>query len=287
MTRPVRDWPAGPQRPLPRTVIPFHAETVTSYVARLASANHLDPSQLRRYVAESFGGCARPDWLATASGLSETILRSRLRGFAPNERSLANQPSARRPMCRLCMARRGITDPVLCVVPQHITVCHRHRLWIGNPVRSLEDQRDLRNKPDVLTAAKRHAWLARRHSDVEIESAVRNARHCGRYWSNSEKIAATTISDDEVEAHLAAYPELVAIAATLLTHTAQPAERRKSGPIELLRRINALTDQTHTDITPIEQWLHHQRLAAAARRPRIKINSAAARPRGNTECDSR
>lgn len=81
----VRDWPAGPQRPLPRTVVPFYAETVTSYIARLARANHLDPSQLRRYVAESFGGCARLDWLAIASGLSETILRARLRGFAPDD----------------------------------------------------------------------------------------------------------------------------------------------------------------------------------------------------------
>jgi hypothetical protein len=258
MMRPVRDWPAGPQRPLPRTVVPFHAETVTSYVARLACANHLDPGQLRRYVAESFDGSARPDWLATASGLSETILRARLRGFAPDERSLANQPSARRPMCRLCMARRRINDPVYCVVPQYITVCQRHRLWIGAPVRSLEDQRDLRNQPDVVAAAKRHAWLARRHSDVEIESAVRGARHCCRYWSNSEKHAATTVFNDRVEIHLAAYPELVAIAAILLTHSARPAERRKSGPADLLRRINAQTDRTHTDITPIEQWLHHQ-----------------------------
>lgn len=274
MTRPVRDWPAGPQRPLPRTVAPFHAETVTSYVARLACANHLDPNQLRRYVVESFGGSARSDWLATASGQSEAILRSRLRGFAPDERSVANQPNARRPMCRLCMARRGITDSVYCVVPRHITVCHRHRLWIGGPVRSLEDQRDLRNKPDVLTAAKRHAWLARRYSDAEIESAIGGARHCRRYWSNCEKLAATEVLSNDVEAHLAAYPELVAIAATLLTHNAQQAERRKAEPIELLRRINALTDQTHTDITPIEQWLYHQGLAAAARRPSIEINSA-------------
>ncbi|OSC22368.1 hypothetical protein B8W69_26445 [Mycobacterium vulneris] len=265
MMRPLRDWPAGPQRPLPRTVVPFQAETVTSYVARLACANHLDPGQLRRYVAESFGGCARLDWLAIASGLSETILRVRLRGFAPDERSLANQPNARRPMCRLCMARRGINDPVYCVVPQHITVCHRHRLWTGSPVRSIEDQRDLRNKPEVLTAAKRHAWLARRHSDVEIESAVRDARHFCRYWSNSEKHAATTVSNDEVEAHLAAYPEIVAIAATLLTQSARPDGRGRSAPADLVRRINAQTDRTHTDITPIEQWLHNQRLAAAHR----------------------
>ncbi|MDV6979874.1 hypothetical protein [Mycobacterium intracellulare] len=181
---------------------------------------------------------------------------------AVNERSLANQPSARSPMCRLCMARRGITDPVLCVVPQHITVCHRHRLWIGIPVRSLGDQRDLQNKPEVLAAAKRHAWLARRHSDVEVESAVRDARHFHRYWANAEKRAAITAFIDGVDVQLAVYPELVAIAATLLSQSTQPAECRRAESIELLRRINAQTDQTHTDTTPIEQWLHRQRLAA-------------------------
>lgn len=269
MRRRLRDWPAGPRRPLPRTVVPFYAETVLSYVARLAHANHLDPSQLRRYVAGSVSACPCPDWLATVSGLPETTLQARLRGFAPQERSLANQTRAWRPMCRLCMARRGVTDPVYCCVPQHITICHRHRLWIGNPVRTREDQKDLRNKPDVVTAAKRHAWLARRHSNVEVESAVRDARHCYRYWANTEKHATTTAFNDGIEVHVAAYPELVAIAATLLTHSAQPAERSRCGPIELLRRINAQTDQTHTDITPIEQWLHHHRLAATARRPSI------------------
>jgi hypothetical protein len=263
--RPVRPWPDGPQRPLPKTIAPFDSETVASYVARLAHANHLEPGQLRRYVAGS-SPCARPDWLAIASGLPETTLRTRLRGFAPHERSLANQRTAWRPMCRLCMSRRGITDPVYCCMPLHITVCHRHQLWIGAPVRALYDQRDLRYKPDVLAAAKLHARLARRHSDVEINAATRDARHFLGYWANAENRSVTAVLNDSVGAHLAAYPEIVAITATLLIDGKQLAERRRVGPSEFLRFINARTKRTHIDATPIEQWLHFRRLAATAGR---------------------
>jgi hypothetical protein len=274
-----RCWPDGPQRPLPKTVAPFESETVASYVARLAHANHLEPGKLRRYVAGSVNACARPDWLAIASGLSEATLRARLRGFAPHERSLANQRTAWRPICRLCMARRGITNPVYCCMPQHITVCHRHQLWIGSPVRTLDDQRDLRNNLHILTAARLHGRLARHHSDVEINAAMRDARHFLSYWANAENRSTTAVLNDRVDAHLGTYPEAVAITATLLIYNKQPAERGTVGPTELLRYINGQTDRTHIDATPIEQWLHHQRLAATAHRS-TEITDPAASGKG-------
>lgn len=67
---PVRAFPQGPQRPLPKTVAPFRDETVLSYVARLAHANHLATAQLRRYVAGTAHSHARPQWLAVAAGPS-------------------------------------------------------------------------------------------------------------------------------------------------------------------------------------------------------------------------
>src|SRR6266851_3007833 len=33
---------------------------------------------------------------------------------------------------RRCTARRGIAEPVACRLPPHLTVCRRHRLWIGS-----------------------------------------------------------------------------------------------------------------------------------------------------------
>lgn len=146
-------------------------------------------------------------------------------------------------------------------MPQHITVCHRHQLFIGSPVRALDDQRDLRYKPDVLAAAKIHARLARRYSDVEINAATRDARHFLGYWANAENRTTTTVLNDRVDAHVRNYPELVAIVATLLVWSKRPAEHTSVGPTGLLRCINGQTGRTHTDATPIEQWLHRQRLA--------------------------
>jgi hypothetical protein len=80
------------------------------------------------------------------------------------------------------------------------------------------------------------------------------------------KRATTAVLNDRVDAHLAAYPELVAITATLLAHSEQPDELKKAGPGGLLRCINGQTRRTRTDATPIEQWLDQQRHSAAARR---------------------
>ena len=47
-------------RPLPIRVRPRPAETVASYVVRLARANHLQPSHLHAYL------CGPPDWRGAA-----------------------------------------------------------------------------------------------------------------------------------------------------------------------------------------------------------------------------
>jgi hypothetical protein len=87
----------------------------------------------------------------------------------------------------------------------------------------------------------------------------RDAHHFLSYWANAEKRGTTAVLNNRVDAHLAAYPELIAITATLLVHSERAAERGRVAPTELLRRINGQTERTHTDATPIEQWLHHQR----------------------------
>jgi hypothetical protein len=172
--RPVRSWPNGPQQPLPKTVAPFESETVLSYLVRLAHANHISASQLRQYVAGS--AHRRADWLAAASRQPEGVLRARLRGFASNNWSFVSQTRRCRPMCRLCMARKGIHEPVYCILPPHITVCQRHQLWIGPPAHNLSDQKTLRDKPRILAAAPIHVQLAHRYGDADILSAFRDAR---------------------------------------------------------------------------------------------------------------
>lgn len=39
-----------PRRPLPCAVPPFHNETVDSFIARLAAANHLRVGELREHL---------------------------------------------------------------------------------------------------------------------------------------------------------------------------------------------------------------------------------------------
>lgn len=48
-----------------------------------------------------------------------------------------------RPACRRCTARRGITGPVACHLPPHLTVCRRRRLWTGPAARSHAGQLDV------------------------------------------------------------------------------------------------------------------------------------------------
>lgn len=39
----------------------------------------------------------------------------------------------------------GITEPVWCRLPSHMTVCSRHQTWIGPAVKTVAQQRDLNN----------------------------------------------------------------------------------------------------------------------------------------------
>jgi hypothetical protein len=77
-----------PLRALPIEVRPRPAETVESYLRRLAAANHLRPSYLRRYLAgpPSWAGAIRPDRLAALAGRPLETLRRALRDLDPPPR---------------------------------------------------------------------------------------------------------------------------------------------------------------------------------------------------------
>ncbi|AMU75472.1 TniQ family protein [Mycobacteroides abscessus] len=276
---PVRAFPQGPQRQLPKTVAPFLNETVLSYVARLAHANHLATAQLRRYVAGTAHGHPYPDWLAVAAGQPERVLRARLRGFAANERTYLNQTTSFRPLCRLCMARRGIHEPVYCTLAPHITACQRHQLWIGPLVHTLDDQKSLYHHPRVLVAARVHARLVHRYGDSDMRFTLRQARHFLSYWANAEQSVTNPFEQTSLSANIAVYPDIVAIGATLATHRQQielqTNGRRTGWPLALIEEINERTGQAHTDITPVEQWVHNQRHIAAHRSSTAgRVNSA-------------
>jgi hypothetical protein len=262
----VRPWPRGPRQRLPRTIAPFRWEAVSSYIDRLARANHIGVSTLRGHVAESCAARPRPDWLAVVSGQPEQVIRSRLCGLAGDPTALKQY--LRRPLCQRFMARKGIHEPVYCYLPAHVSVCHPHRRWIGSPTRVLDDQVDLRDRPTVLSAGRTHRRLARQYSEVDLHDALGDARHILVFWAHAERHVAAGILQNGLEAHVVAYPDVIAVAATLLT--ARPRVEQPRTPTEpawptlLLDRINERTGAHHADATPVEQWAQYRRLFATA-----------------------
>jgi hypothetical protein len=123
---PTRSWPHGPQRRLPRVVAPFESVAATSYTARLAHANHIGASTLRRHVAETANAWPRPDWLAIVSGQPAPVICARLRGFAGDAATIAHH--LRRPLRRLCMA-----SPRCAVQDARINVWILQRLAVSTP----------------------------------------------------------------------------------------------------------------------------------------------------------
>lgn len=75
------DPPAGQShspRPLPFRTRPATGETTSSYVRRLARANHLRPAYLRRHLADPQNGMIRIDLLAALAGRSPAALEHAL-----------------------------------------------------------------------------------------------------------------------------------------------------------------------------------------------------------------
>lgn len=82
-----------------------------------------------------------------------------------------------RPACRRCTARRGIIGPVACYLPPHLTVCRRHRLWIGPSARSHAGQLDVSQLPDIFRAQRCHLAQLHHHRWREVEAAISDATH--------------------------------------------------------------------------------------------------------------
>ncbi|MFG2042207.1 TniQ family protein [Dactylosporangium sp. NPDC048998] len=92
-------------RALPIAVRPRHGETVESYIRRLARANHLRPSYLRRYLAGRPGlSAVRPERLVALSGRTADTLS---RAFADFD------TTARRPQRTDRLRRRHSEKPAL------------------------------------------------------------------------------------------------------------------------------------------------------------------------------
>jgi hypothetical protein len=179
------DWAQTlPPRPLPRTVTPVSGEYYLDYTARLAGANHLE-------FVELTGALDDPAAVILGPGSRKRHQQERLA-------AAAGQPLARiarlywddhgdylrdpgrfremlRPACRRCTARLGITGPVACRLPPHLTVCRRHRLWTGPSARTHAGQLDISPFPEILRAQHRHVAQLHHHPRQDVDAAFGNA----------------------------------------------------------------------------------------------------------------
>ena len=179
------DWAQTlPPRPLPRTAIPVPGEYYLDYIARLADANHLELLELTGVLDDpaavifdpSRRNQHRQERLAAAA--SQPLPRiARLYWDDPGDylRDPDRFRQMLRPACRRCTARRGIAGPIACRLPPHLTVCRRHRLWIGPSARTHAGQLDVSPFPEILRAQRRHLAQLRDHPRQDVEAAVSDA----------------------------------------------------------------------------------------------------------------
>ena len=234
---------------LPVRVAPITGETIASYLARLAAANHLPASLLlahlppwftaRSLTHDDLTGAADAteteiEHLAALTGLGAATLRHALPAFGSGPHP-GRPPVRATHACRHCATRHGHVESVPVHLPAHQRVCIKHRLWLGDT-----RQIDLSAAPEIVHAHRRADRLARRHTGPRLILAEVTARQeiiaIRRHRTHPDpverRITAITSIDrglafdlpDLIEA--VTYPETISNAANALCHT----EETTAGP---------------------------------------------------------
>jgi hypothetical protein len=179
------DWARTlPPRPLPRTAIPVPGEYYLDYIFRLAEANHLEFMELTGTLDHPGTVVVHPgSWkqhrqerlAAAASQPLPRIARLYWDDAGDYLRDPEGFRRMLRPACRRCTARRGIAGPVACRLPPHLTVCRRHRLWIGPSARTHAGQLEVSALPEIFRAQRRHLAQLRHHRWWDVQAAISGA----------------------------------------------------------------------------------------------------------------
>ena len=158
---PVRPHPPGsngPARPLPITVSPVSGETLSSYLGRVAAANHITATALLALLPRWFRTKIRDcddrgqhakllpaaagalHQLAAVTGSTSKALAHALPVFTYFTGDPA-RPIRATTACQRCLAANGIHQPVPILLAAHLRICSRHQLWLPGqrpaPARSI------------------------------------------------------------------------------------------------------------------------------------------------------
>ncbi|MEG3627507.1 TniQ family protein [Streptomyces poriticola] len=187
-------WDA-PARLLPVALQPVHGEVLGSYLHRLAAANRMSSARLGQYLSPHSNPLftRRTDalrrWtptalprLATMTGVPIDVLQRSLPAFA---RLAARANGTGEPIhahydlyvvCRLCMLRHGIHEPVLAHMAPALRLCRRHTIWLDGACHPHVGHLD-----GLIKAQRQHFGLVRRFPDT-IDMATKEAEKLIRSW---------------------------------------------------------------------------------------------------------
>jgi AcrR family transcriptional regulator len=165
---------------LPLPVAPITGESLSSYLPRLAHANHLTLAEVLAVLPTWFTTkINNPDELtqhhmlapATTDALSALARLARttpqhLAGALPAFGATHTRgPVRATTACRCCTARRGVTEPVPVHLPVHLKLCTRHGIWLSD---TGQPNLDVTACPDIITAQHRANRLLRRYTPQQL-----------------------------------------------------------------------------------------------------------------------
>ena len=173
------DWAKTlPPRPLPRTVIPVPGEYYLDYTGRLADANHLELAELTGALDDPAaildpGRRKQHQQERLAAAASQPLARiSRLYWDDPGdylrdpERIPPDAAPGLPPLHSPPRHRRASR------LPPHLTICRRHRLWIGPSARTPSGQLDVSPFPEIFRAQRRHLAQLHHYPWQQVDTAV-------------------------------------------------------------------------------------------------------------------
>ncbi|ELB87305.1 hypothetical protein Rwratislav_40475 [Rhodococcus wratislaviensis IFP 2016] len=168
---------------LPRPVAPITGETLSSYLPRLARANHLTLAEVLATLPSWFSTkINNPDELsqhhmlvpATTDALSALARLARttperLAGALPAFGATHTRgPVRATTACRSCTARRGVREPIPVHLPVHLKVCTHHGIWLSD---TSQPNLDVTACPEIITAQHRVNRLLRRYTPHQLALA--------------------------------------------------------------------------------------------------------------------
>lgn len=228
---------------LPHRVVPIAGETLSSYLARIAQANHLTVTEVLAVL---------PTWFSTkTSNLDDRALHHMLVPAATHAlHELAHltsttpaglahalpafgtdeSPVRSTTACHRCTAHHGIRQPVPVHLPVHHKVCTRHGIWLSDLGKP---HLDLSPCPEITTAQHRANRLLRRFTPQQLTLAHQTAAEAVPPWPASPAavphhwryrlLALQTHNhhrglptDLDAYTHAAIYPEAIELAAAAL-----------------------------------------------------------------------